>query len=326
MMRDGWGDCPQQYAGRQHVFFDCAPLGEGSHSHYDLLNVCWFAGNQPIIVDPGRYTYNAEADGNGIDWRREFKSTRFHNTIEIDGRDQTKYLSKAKRTPPDVERYDRRIHDAKHGPEVEINDYRYSIGQQDDWAYATARSSEYSPLHSRAVMFMRRQYVVVLDIVESIDKEEHSATLRYHFASSWRDRLSVETTQGTAIITPLGSQPPWQLHVIGPSPAISTLDDGWVSKTYGLKEKAPVFKCEHRGPGSLTFASVLMPAETDAGRINCRGVSNFVTEDGSSGVAVMLEIAGAIMNDDIIFSAKGSSLCEPNIRGGSRLFSRRRFL
>ena len=62
VLGDGWGSDPASYARRQHVFYDCGKLGEGSHSHYDLFNFCYYAGGAPAIVDPGRYTYSGEPD------------------------------------------------------------------------------------------------------------------------------------------------------------------------------------------------------------------------------------------------------------------------
>ena len=53
MFCDGWGSDPASYARRQHVVYDCARLGEGSHSHYDLFTFCYCAGGAPAIVVTG---------------------------------------------------------------------------------------------------------------------------------------------------------------------------------------------------------------------------------------------------------------------------------
>ncbi|WKL00948.1 heparinase II/III-family protein [Paenibacillus amylolyticus] len=59
----------------------------GAHGHADALNVEWMWKNQLFFTDTGRYTYE---EG---EWRRYFKSTRAHNTVTVDGLDQTPYLS-----------------------------------------------------------------------------------------------------------------------------------------------------------------------------------------------------------------------------------------
>ncbi len=70
----------------QHLFFDAAPMG-GAHGHADALHFEWYWQRQLIFVDPGRYTYEEGY------WRHYFKSTAAHNTVVIDGVDQTPYMS-----------------------------------------------------------------------------------------------------------------------------------------------------------------------------------------------------------------------------------------
>src|SRR3954454_7154631 len=69
------------------LIFDCGPLGDGGHGHYDALSVEAWAGERPLVMDAGRYTY-AEGDPN---WRHWFGGTGAHNTVCVDGADQTPY-------------------------------------------------------------------------------------------------------------------------------------------------------------------------------------------------------------------------------------------
>lgn len=69
------------------VFFDCAELGFGAiaaHGHADCLAVCVTVGGQEMLVDAGTYDYFTYPE-----WRNYFRSTRAHNTVEIDGEDQS---------------------------------------------------------------------------------------------------------------------------------------------------------------------------------------------------------------------------------------------
>ena len=59
-------------------------LSTASHAHADSLSVEVRWGGRDILVDPGTYCYHIEAD-----WRAYFRSTRGHNTIELDGVDQS---------------------------------------------------------------------------------------------------------------------------------------------------------------------------------------------------------------------------------------------
>lgn len=75
----GFGDTEQQ------LIFDAAALG-GPHGHADALSFEWCAYGEALFVDPGTYTYMENP------WRRYFKSTSAHNTVLVDGQDQTPYL------------------------------------------------------------------------------------------------------------------------------------------------------------------------------------------------------------------------------------------
>ena len=56
------------------------------HKHADTLNLLYFHKDQPILVDPGTFTYQYD-----IPERMYIESTRSHNTIEIDGLNHSRY-------------------------------------------------------------------------------------------------------------------------------------------------------------------------------------------------------------------------------------------
>ena len=55
-------------------------LGNGGHAHNDTLSFVLHAGGQPIVTDPGSYTYTRDPAA-----RDRFRATAAHATIEIDG-------------------------------------------------------------------------------------------------------------------------------------------------------------------------------------------------------------------------------------------------
>jgi heparinase II/III-like protein len=252
---DTWGTDPASFARRQHIFYDCATLGEGSHSHYDLFNFCYYVDGRQLVVDPGRYSYSADPDPQGIDWRHEFKSTAYHNTVAIDGRDQTRYLSKSANPAHGTERYDRSVHPKKHGPDVQIVDRDWSLGLHSDWVWGTARSHEYTPLHSRWFVYMRREYLFIFDHVKAEDNAEHEATLRFHLAAGRQGHLSLDEPRENVLVRGEG----WQVRSLMDGCAESRIESGWVSKSYGVKLPASVIAIQRRGQGSLVFGSVVAP-------------------------------------------------------------------
>lgn len=72
------------------LMFDCGELGLSplaAHGHADALNVTLRTHGRDVLVDPGTYDYFSYPH-----WRQYFRSTKAHNTVVIDGRDQSEPL------------------------------------------------------------------------------------------------------------------------------------------------------------------------------------------------------------------------------------------
>jgi hypothetical protein len=248
VLGDGWGAGPAGYAARQHVFYDCGPLGEGSHCHYDLFNFTYDVGGTPLVIDPGRYTYDAAPDPAGVDWRHYFKGTPAHNTLTVDRRDQTAYRSKWLR-----DRQGGPKGGPKHGPQPEMLARAWRLGSHSDWVDATARSAEYTPLHRRLLVFMRRQYLLLVDLLQIDDGAAHEGDLRFHLAPRCFGRVTLAAEADTLT----ARAPGLQIRVAGAAGIEGRVEDGWVSVSYGVKEPAPVLSFRQVGDRSLAFCSLL---------------------------------------------------------------------
>lgn len=69
------------------VLVDAGPLGYlsiAAHGHADALSLTLSAAGRPLLIDPGTYAYHTEEK-----WRRYFRGTAAHNTVRIDGCDQS---------------------------------------------------------------------------------------------------------------------------------------------------------------------------------------------------------------------------------------------
>ena len=69
------------------VVFDVGPLGYlgiAAHGHADALSVLLSVAGEPVLVDPGTYSYHGPES-----WRMHFRSTAAHNTLEVGGRSQS---------------------------------------------------------------------------------------------------------------------------------------------------------------------------------------------------------------------------------------------
>lgn len=69
------------------VIADAGPLGYlsiAAHGHADALAIVLSAAGREVLVDPGTYSYHTERV-----WRDYFRGTGAHNTVRIDGQDQS---------------------------------------------------------------------------------------------------------------------------------------------------------------------------------------------------------------------------------------------
>ena len=81
---------------------DAGPLGYreiAAHGHADALSFTLSVGGHELLVDPGTFAYHTEAQ-----WRHYFRGTAAHNTLRVDGMDQSEpggnfmWLRKARAT------------------------------------------------------------------------------------------------------------------------------------------------------------------------------------------------------------------------------------
>ena len=75
---------------RAHVVVDCAEVGmrgRGGHGHNDILGFELWMDGVNWITDCGAYLYTASRE-----WRNRFRSTAFHNTVQIDGEELNRSL------------------------------------------------------------------------------------------------------------------------------------------------------------------------------------------------------------------------------------------
>ncbi|PKF61444.1 heparinase [Psychromonas sp. psych-6C06] len=69
------------------VLFDCAELGYtaiAAHGHADALSFVMRINKNDLFVDTGTYDYFSHPQ-----WRNHFRTTKAHNTLEVDGVDQS---------------------------------------------------------------------------------------------------------------------------------------------------------------------------------------------------------------------------------------------
>ncbi len=87
LFRDAGLACARTHDGSVRLLMDFGPLGFTSmaaHGHADALSVWLAIDDEYFLVDAGTYAYHSHPE-----WRTYFRSTAAHNTVRVDGRDQS---------------------------------------------------------------------------------------------------------------------------------------------------------------------------------------------------------------------------------------------
>lgn len=144
-------------------------LSIAAHAHADALSVEVRYAGVDILADPGTYCYHGEPE-----WRSYFRSTIAHNTVEIDGRNQSSdggpflWLRHARSTEVEV---------------LDDGDFASWIAEHD--GYASLRPPA---MHRRSVLLDRASRSV--DIADEIDGGEHDVRLAFHLGPSVQAELN----------------------------------------------------------------------------------------------------------------------------------------
>jgi Heparinase II/III N-terminus/Heparinase II/III-like protein len=261
ILRSGWGESGEPYEDERYLIFDCGPVGAGNHGHLDLLNVEMAAYGQSLVVDPGRYTYDESGE---INWRVKFRGTAYHNTVLVDGLNQTRY-----------EFHKTKFKITGEHPHFKVKDFVST--PKLDYVHGLAISREYTAVHERKILFVDGGYWLICDRLSS--PEEHAYDLLFHLsvkALNQVETLSCEA--GTTIASP-------QLLLCQPFDPGSqvVVDAGYVSSVYGSKQAAPIIRFSRHALDHC-FYTLLYPFKQQPPRIalrqlnvsgGCRPVSTY---------------------------------------------------
>ena len=245
VLRSGWPAAPH-FTAAQHLVFDCGPLGEGNHGHFDALSFELASNGRSLIVDPGRYSYSEAGE---INWRVHFRSTAAHNTVCVDGQSQTRYLRKPIKQPSRHSQGS--VRHKISGPAPDTALVECATGAVLDLLHGRCDSHAYDAVHQRCVVFVDRRYWIVSDWLRAASI--HDYTLNFQLSPEADQRTTLLDKYGTRLSSPglaiAQPQRPGQRAM---------LVDGWVSARYGEKQPAPALCTLARGCDS-DFDTVLLP-------------------------------------------------------------------
>jgi Heparinase II/III-like protein/Heparinase II/III N-terminus len=213
VMRDGWTPASN------YLLLDCGPHGMNNcgHAHADALSFELTVGGRTLLVDPGTYTYTGSRELR--DW---FRSSVAHNTLTVDGESSS----------------------VPAGPFswsaiAQCATEKWTSRQRFD--YFAGRHNGYARLprpviHSRGVLFLRGDYWVMRDSVES--NGEHRYDLWFHFDSDAAPMLQNAPTSAPVVTE---SDGPAGLEIVTfANNGKWRTEKAWVSHCYGERRPAPV--------------------------------------------------------------------------------------
>jgi hypothetical protein len=257
IQRSGWGKSQSAFEQEGFLIFDCGPLGDGGHGHYDMLNVEIAALGKPLVIDPGRYTYS-EYPPNFRHW---FKGTAAHNTVCIDGLDQVSYRrGKPKKPLPQV-----RLIERRSAPDF-------------DFLCGTVQSPCYEVVHTRRIFYIGNEYWIISDSLTG--ERPHRFDLRFHLApEAWQHVQIV----GNNVRAP-------EFTLVFSHGSRLQIEPGWFAPLYGVKQNAPVVSAVVEGTNSAEFVTVVVPSQ-ESGRVPELKIVHSPNA-GSPGLAVQISGVG----------------------------------
>lgn len=217
---------------------DAGPLGYlsiAAHGHADALSIVLNVGGEEVLIDPGTYCYHTEPE-----WRRYFRSTRAHNTVMIDGLDQSVQAGNFMWSKHAVARC---LHFGDHGTTQRF------LGEHDGYCALPEQVA-----HQREILYdtEARQFTIT-DIL--VGEGTHEARHHWHFAEHLQPVVSqceirVDTARHRIRIVPQ-TAPAVVQTFIGGSPE----EGGWVSRRFGAKQPATTVEWCWAVKGRTIFAT-----------------------------------------------------------------------
>lgn len=205
------------------ISFDFAPLGylaTASHGHADALSIWVHINGKPLLVDSGTFAYQE-----GSLWRDYFRSTRAHNTVEIDGLEQSEMRGTF-----------------LWGRKAACELHHWEFSAEYDWVIASHEGYKQIGIHhKRSVIFLKPDCLCIMDDLLGIGL--HGVKQYWHFPANAAYEMrgdcqivSLET-QKVQIFRLDDHASQTSFHYGNMNPI-----QGWISPYYGLKYRSPVLE------------------------------------------------------------------------------------
>jgi Heparinase II/III-like protein/Heparinase II/III N-terminus len=201
---------------RAHVFIDCGEVGmhgRGGHGHSDITSLEIWLDGMNLVSDCGAYLYTASRE-----WRNLFRSTAFHNVVQIDGEELNRLVS------PDNLWHLR--DDARPQNVLWRWDPRADYFRGTHNGYLRL---EPPALVTREVLLVKEGLeVLIRDSIEG--RGAHELVWRFHL-----DPALDAAVEGSDVRLRTGGRDAWLQLASAADGLTMTIEDGWISPSYGVR-------------------------------------------------------------------------------------------
>ncbi len=211
---------------------DCGPLGtqSGGHGHADALSITLHSKGQEVLIDPGTCEYAGESGDRNL-----FRGTRMHNTVQVDGCDQSE---------PGTAFSWRRLTQSTTDRWIRGYNFDFFAGRHDGYERLAPPVT-----HRRFIFSARNGIYLVRDVVEG--SGVHQIEISWHLGSTLQQveeglYRAKGASHGLAIMTPASHGWAEQVGKEAFSPA------------YGEKATSTVLRFSQKGNLPHEFCTLLV--------------------------------------------------------------------
>jgi uncharacterized heparinase superfamily protein len=226
---------------REFIVVDMGKLAPDylpGHAHADTFTFEYSFNGRPVIVDSGVFEYEAGK------WRDYFRSTRAHNTVELDGENSSEVWGGF--------RVGRR---ARVSVRTSTGDGRnaWLMAEHDGYRFLPG-----SPVHRRCVLWSAEKYLCVVDLIENGPFEVARNHVHFHpdvtVSEIAPTRCKLSTDAGDLWVTSTGTQS--ASIVCGQElPRVQ----GWYSEHFGVRRANAVLSFEFACRPSSVMGYMVSP-------------------------------------------------------------------
>ena len=222
------------------MLVDAGPLGYlsiAAHGHADALAVVLNVAGTEVLVDPGTYCYHTEPE-----WRSYFRGTQAHNTVVVDGEDQSVQVGNFMWT---------RHATAQCLEFSTTNGAQRFVGQHN--GYERLRDPV---IHRRQITFSEaRREIEITDVLEC--KGTHTVARHWHFSERISPAVNGAVCEVTVNRFRVILEPMEPIDAVRLFDGGAPREGGWISRSFGAKRPCKALRWTNSVHGTTVLRTRL---------------------------------------------------------------------